>query len=59
MKWKIIQRVSFRDDKSTHTLISVLFGVIKFCSLRGEGRRGSEGRDKNRVSMKHINIRLN
>jgi hypothetical protein len=22
----------------THTLISVSFGVVKFCSLRGEGR---------------------
>ena len=24
----------------THTLISVSYGVVKFCSLREEGRRG-------------------
>ena len=30
-----------------HTLISVSFGVLKFCSLRGEGRSGGEGRVKN------------
>ena len=29
------------------------FGV-KFCSLRGEGRRGWEGRVKNGVRMKHM-----
>ena len=28
------------------------FGVVKFCGLRGEGRRGSEGRLKNGVRMK-------
>ena len=28
----------------THTLISDPFGVVKFCSLKGEGRRGWEGR---------------
>ena len=37
----------------THTLISVSFGVVKFCSLRGEGRRGREGRVKNGLRMKH------
>ena len=37
-----------------HTLISVPFGVVKFCSLRGEGRRGWEDRVKNGVRMKHM-----
>ena len=37
-----------------HTLISVLFGVVKFCSLRGEGRRVLEGRVKNGVRIKHM-----
>ena len=30
------------------------FGVVKFCSLRGEGRRGWEGWVKNEVRMKHM-----
>ena len=30
-----------------HTLISGWFGVAKFCSLSGVGRRGWEGRLKN------------
>ena len=34
--------------------ISVSFGVVKFYSSRGEGRRGWEGRVKNGVKMKHI-----
>ena len=42
-----------RDAKSAHTLISDLFGVVKFCSLIEEGRRGWEGRVKNGVRMKH------
>ena len=37
-----------------HTLIGDPFGVVKLCSLRGEGRRGWEGRDKNGVRMKHM-----
>ena len=37
-----------------HTLISVSFGVVNFCSLRGEGKRGWEGRVKNGVIMKHM-----
>ena len=39
------------DAKSAytqHTLISVSFGVVKLCSLRGEGRV------KNGVRIKHI-----
>ena len=52
-----------RDAKSTHTqhtLISDLFGVVKFCSLSGEGRGGWEGRVKNGVRMKHMTLnRLN
>ena len=36
------------------TLIGVSFGVVKFCSLRGEGRRGWEGRVMNGVRMKHM-----
>ena len=34
-----------------HALISGSFGVVKFCSLRGKGRRGWEGRLKNGVRM--------
>ena len=30
------------------------FGVVNFCSLRREGRRGWEGRLKNRVRIKHM-----
>ena len=37
-----------------HILISDPFGVVKFCSLRGEGRRGWDGRIKNGVRMKHM-----
>ena len=37
-----------------HTLISDPFGVVKFCSLRGEGRRDWEHRVKNGVRMKHM-----
>ena len=37
----------------THTLISVSFGV-KVLKLRGEGRRGWEGRVKNGERMKHM-----
>ena len=37
-----------------HTLISVSFGVVKFCSLRGEGRRSWKGRVKNEERMKHM-----
>ena len=37
-----------------HTYISDSFGVVKFCSLRGEGRRGWERRVKNGVRMKHM-----
>ena len=47
----------------THTqyaLISVSFGVVKICSLRGEVRKSSEGRLKNGVRMKETydHIRL-
>ena len=37
-----------------HALISVSFGVVNFCSLRDEGRRGYEGRLKNGVRLKHV-----
>ena len=37
-----------------HTLISDSFGVVKFGSLRREGRRGWKGRVKNGVRMKHM-----
>jgi hypothetical protein len=39
-----------------HTLIIDSFGVVKFFSLRGEGRNGwvGEGRVKNGVRMKHM-----
>ena len=30
------------------------FGVVKLCTLRGEGRKGFEGWLKNEVRMKHI-----
>ena len=46
----------------THTqpaLISGSFGVVTFCSLKGEGRRGWEGRLKNGMRMKSYDyIRL-
>ena len=37
-----------------HTLTSVSFGVVKFLSIRGEGRSSWEGRVKKGVRMKHI-----
>ena len=37
-----------------HTLISYPFGLVMFCSLRGEGRRDWESRVKNGVKMKHM-----
>ena len=40
-----------------HTLIRDPIGVVKFFRLRGECRRGWEGRVKNKVRMKHM-IRL-
>ena len=42
------------NTHTQHALISGSFGVVKFCSLRGEGRRGWEGRPKNGVRMKHM-----
>ena len=36
-----------------HTLISEPFRVVKFCRLRGEGRRGWDGRVKKGVKRKH------
>ena len=39
-----------------HTLINDSFGVVKFCSLKGEGRRGWEGMVKNGVRKKHMII---
>ena len=52
-----LDHVCERDAKSTHTHDS--FGVVKFCSLRGEGRRGREGELKNGVRMKSYDyIRL-
>ena len=37
-----------------HTLISDSFGVLNFCSLRGEGRKGWIDRVKNGIRMKHM-----
>ena len=37
-----------------HALISGSFGVVKFYSLRGEGRRDREGRLRNGVRVKHM-----
>ena len=37
-----------------HTLISGSFGVVHFFSVRGEGRKGWEGKLKNGVRMKHM-----
>ena len=42
------------NTHTQHTLISDLFGVVKFCSLRGEGRMGWEGGVQNGVRMKHM-----
>ena len=38
----------------TTTLISVSFGVVKFCSIRGEGRRSWDVRVKDGVRMQHM-----
>ena len=38
-------------NQHTHT-ISDSIGVVKFCSLRGEGRSGYERRVKNGVRMR-------
>jgi hypothetical protein len=35
-------------------LIGDSFGVVKFCRLRGEGRKGWERRVKNGVRMKYM-----
>ena len=47
-----------RDAKSAHTHTTHShcdpFGVTKFCSLRGDGRRDWESRVKNGMRMKHI-----
>ena len=47
-----------RHDKSLHPHTTHphlgSFGVVKFCSLRGEDRRGWEGWLKNGVRMKHM-----
>ena len=43
-----------RDAKSAHTLIRDSSRVVKFFSLRGEGRSGWEDRVKNGVRMKHM-----
>ena len=42
-----------KEMPNLHTLINDSFGVVKFCSSRGEGRRGLEGRVMNGVRMKH------
>ena len=43
-----------KEMPNLHTLIKGSFGVVKFCSLRGEGRWGWEGRLKNGVRIKHM-----
>ena len=43
-----------RHIHTQYTLINGSFGVVKFCSLRGEGKRGWEGGLKNGVRMKHM-----
>ena len=40
--------------KTQHTVISVHLRIVKFCSLRGEGRMSWKGRLKNGVRMKHM-----
>ena len=42
------------NTHTKHTLISDSFGIVKFCSLRREGRTGWEGRVKNGVRMEHM-----
>ena len=37
-----------------YQIISGSFGVVKFCNLREESRRGWEGRLKNGVRIKHM-----
>ena len=43
-----------KEIPNLYTLISDSFGVVEFCSLRGEGRRGWYGRVKNGVRIKHM-----
>ena len=43
----------------SHTLISYSFGVVKFCYLRGEGRRGWEGRVRNGVRLNIVLLKHN
>ena len=47
-----VNEMSNLHTQTQHTLISDSFGVAKFCSLRGEGRTGWEGRVKNGVRIK-------
>ena len=42
------------NTHTQHAIISGSFGVVKFCNLRGGGRRGWEGSLKNGVRMKHM-----
>ena len=49
-----VKEMTNLHTRTQHTLISDSFEVVKFCRLRGEGRRGWEGRVKNRVRMKHM-----
>ena len=41
------------NSSHAHTPLG-LFGLVKFCCLRGEGRMGWEGWLKNGVRMKHM-----
>ena len=49
-----VKKMPNLHTNTQHTLISDSFVVVKFCSLRGEGRRGWEGRVKNRVRIKNM-----
>ena len=39
---KYVKKKNFITAHTIHTLISDLFGVVKSCGLRGEGRRDLE-----------------
>ena len=48
------QKKRGKKNPSTTHLHLGSFGVVKFCRLRGEGRRGLEGRFKNGMRMNHM-----
>ena len=44
-----LKEMPIQHTHTQHTLISYSFGIVKFCSLEGEGRTGWESLVKNGV----------